>query len=166
MVHTDGGLPKGLIGNPPHEVTEENRQKVRILSKVLTNDMVADEIGISRSSLYKHYSAELGEGKREAVKALGGKVLTKALNGDNDMIKFYLKAQGGWSEKQVHELSGPGGGPIPMTHLHAVFQGLNDDELAVAERILSAITIGDSARPDGGNGSLAAIEGGEATQAP
>ncbi len=145
---------------------------VRTLTKFMPHEMIADELGIHLSTLYKHYRNELGEGKRDVIKALGSKVITKAMSGDNQMIMFYLKTFGGWNEPHRHEISGPGGGAIPVAALHAFLLGKSEDELASIDQFLSAllgsagVVVPAGLITAGGDGGPAAGEAGEATPAP
>lgn len=132
--------PNGsAIGNPPHEPTDGNRQLVRTLTKFMPHEMIADELGIHYTTLYKYYRDDLSAGKREVIKALGSKAITKAMAGDNQMILAYLRTFGGWNEPHRHEHSGPGGGPIPVAAIHAHMMGKSTDELTAIERFLSEL---------------------------
>lgn len=159
-----------MIGNPPHVPTEESRKLVRDLAPYLPNNLLAEKMGIARSTLHKYYQEELSAGKAELVAELGRSVIAKARNGDNDMIKYYLNGPGGWNPKQVHEHVGAGGGPIQhvdLSRLAVEFAGMSEDELAVAERVLALVaSSGPAGGPDLGGGSATAVEGGAAEPAP
>lgn len=64
-----------------------------------TQDEIARVLHMKRRTLTKHYSDELQTGKIKGVASVGSKALNLALGGDRDMIKFYLRCQGNWSEK-------------------------------------------------------------------
>jgi len=151
-------LPNGSrIGNPPHVPTDATRALVRRLNQTLPVTLIGDVLGIATSTLYVHYRAELAESKAALVEELGKSVIAKARNGDNDMIKFYLKNHGGWDETKRHEHSGPGGGPIThvdVARLAEAFRGMTDDERAIAKRVLSLVaSTGTAAEPGSGEGS-------------
>jgi hypothetical protein len=123
----------GRIGNPPYQRDEEVAREVRTLAKVLSQEMIAEQLGIHRSTLAAHYGPEVRAGKREAIAALGAMVLKKALAGDRILAMFYLKTQGKWNTRV--ELTGAGGGPIKTLDLSRY----TDDQLALLEPILEQL---------------------------
>lgn len=127
----------GQIGNPPHIATEQNRETVRLYAKVMSQEMIASAIGVSVDTLQRHYRAELDAGKREAIAAVGGKLLAKAMAGNLTAMIFYLRTQGGWSAK--HEITGPGGGPLRTVDLTAFLADKSEEELAQFEHFLEAL---------------------------
>lgn len=159
----------GRIGNPPYD-PEPNRELIRRLNQTLPVELIADVIGVSYSTLYRHHRQDLAESKAALVEELGKSVLLKARNGDNDMLKFYLARHGGWDKRERHEHTGANGGPIQhvdLARLAEAFAGMSEDELAIAERVLSLVaSSGHAGGPDSGGGSAAAIEGGEAEPTP
>ena len=48
---------------------------------------------------------------------------------------FWLKARAGWREKDIHEITGPSGGPVQMVDV----SGLSDAQLAALEPILARL---------------------------
>jgi hypothetical protein len=117
--------------------TDEMRLQVTTLAKVCSADMIATTLGISRNTLYRHFSGEMQKGKAEAVSTVGAKLLQKALAGDRTCMIFYLKTQGKWSSRL--ELSGPGGGPIATVDLTSKLREMSDDQLAALEPLLAAL---------------------------
>lgn len=73
---------------------------------------MADYCGITHTTVhtYKNTYPEIIEAIKEARKSILGtienKLIEQAVNGNISAIIFYLKSQGGWSEKQRVELSG------------------------------------------------------------
>lgn len=129
----------GRIGNPPHIPTTETRERVQTYAKVMSQQMIAASFDppISTDTLQRHYRAELDAGKREAIAAVGGRLLAKAMAGNLTAMIFYLRTQGGWAAK--HEISGPGGGPLRTIDLTAFLADKDEDECAAIERVLEAL---------------------------
>jgi hypothetical protein len=116
----------GRIGNPPFVPTEAQRAKARSLAKTfpITGERnIAVLIGISRDTLRKYFAEDLELGRAEMLAAVGGQMISRALDadakdangkpvakGDLDAQKFVLARMGAWSTKVEH--SGPEGGPI------------------------------------------------------
>lgn len=120
------GANPGLIGNPPFVPTEAQRAKARSLAKTFPINgerLIARMMGISRTTLRAHFGDDLELGRAEMLAAVGGQVISRALDadakdangkpvakGDFEAQKFVLARLGGWSTKVEH--SGPDGGPI------------------------------------------------------
>jgi hypothetical protein len=130
--------PRGLIGNPPHIPTPELRDRVQTYAKVMSQKMIAASFDppISEDTLQRHYRAELDAGKREAVAAVGGRLLAKAMAGNLTAMIFYLRTQGGWAAK--HEFSGPGGQPLRVD-LTAFLADKDEDDCRAIEQVLAAL---------------------------
>lgn len=123
----------GRIGNPAYVRDEEVATEARILAKVLSHEMIAEQLGISVDTLTRYYGAELRAGKREAIAAVGAMVLRKALAGDKTMAIFYLRTQGKWNTRV--ELTGVGGGPIRQLDLTKY----TDEQLELLEPLLQQL---------------------------
>lgn len=130
----------GLIGNPPHEVTQENRDKIRLLAKIGSRETVAEAMGFSRWTLTKYYDEDFKAGEREAVNAVKTKVLSQALEGNMNAAKTFLQMKGELKRHTV--VSAPDGGPVQIVDLTR----LNEKQLEQYGR-LSAIAAG--LDPDG-----------------
>lgn len=126
-----------MIGNPPHVPTDANREKVRTYAKVMSQEMIANALGVSTDTLQRHYRKEFNEGKREAVASVGAKLLSKALAGNLTAMIFYLRTQGGWAVR--HEHTGPNGGPLQTIDLTAFLADKSEEELAQIEQVLDAL---------------------------
>lgn len=110
-----GGTPAagtGFLVNDTHLPTEESREQVRTLIKVLTQPMIAQKLGISVQTLQRKYRAELDEGISEVVASIGSKLIQQAMAGDRTSQIFFLRTRGGWAVRYEH--SGPNGQPIPL----------------------------------------------------
>lgn len=119
------GAPPGHFGNVPFVPSDEQRQQVRTYAKTFpehSNHRIAILMGISRSTLEKHFRADLDLGRAQMLAAVGAQVINAALNaeaetakGDRDLQKFILARLGGWSTKVEH--SGKDGRPIEHVDL-------------------------------------------------
>lgn len=105
------GAPPGVKGNPALVVTAEMRQRVKVLATVFpvhSQHHIAAILGISKSSLHKHFSDELRLGRGELIAAIGARMIDIALNGPDpskpkadvraeiQAMKFFLVRYGGW----------------------------------------------------------------------
>lgn len=83
-------------------VDAETRTKVEVLAVAgVPHDQIADIVGISKTTMYKHYRQELDIGLAKTVANLANTLVQKALNGDNTCLIFFLKTKGrdfGWAE--------------------------------------------------------------------
>ena len=134
------GARPGLIGNPPHVVTEELREKVRLFASVLNQEGVALRCGISADTLQRHYLEDYRSGKLEAVADVATGVLKRALEGSIPDSFYFLKTQGrdfGYANRM--ELTGAGGGPVQTVNIQALLIGKTDQELAFLEQFLTAL---------------------------
>lgn len=151
------GAAPGQKGQQPFVPTEAMRQRVRTLAQTVpdhSNETIAVQLGISRSTLEKHFRHDLDLGRAQMVTAVGAQFIQRALHGDDavnaegkklapgnlEAQKFILARRAGWSAKVEH--SGKGGGPIETVDLSgmtaaalreygrqsAIAQGLDPDE--------------------------------------
>lgn len=76
-------------------------------------------LDICEDTLRKHYRRELDTGKIRGNAAMARR-LFKAGTEDGSVAAmiFWMKSQAGWTEKSIHELVGPGGGPVQ--HIHKI----------------------------------------------
>jgi hypothetical protein len=139
----------GRIGNPPFVATDEQRTQVKTLTKVCSHDMIADLLNISVATLKRHFVDELKQGKAQAVAAVGGKLLQKAMAGHPASMIFYLRTQAKWNVRVEH--SGLDGGPIRTVDVSSQIGNMTDEQLAVLEPLLGAILTDGGAGIDGGD---------------
>jgi hypothetical protein len=125
----------GRIGNPSHVRDEAKAAEIRTLAKVASQELAAEAVGISVDTLQRYYLADFNAGKREAVMAVGGKLLAKAMNGDRTCMIFYLRTQGKWSTRV--ELTGVDGGPIRTFDLSRFSPAMKRVLLAEVEELLA-----------------------------
>lgn len=111
-------------GQPAHQVTEETRAKVRAHARsLLPQEMIARLCGIGLITLRRHYHDDWEQGRAETLAQIAAQYVKAAIHGpdsegvtgDPDRQRFIL-AKVVWN-KQHLELSGPGGGPIPVLDL-------------------------------------------------
>lgn len=151
-------LPNGSrIGNPPHVPTQENRDKVRTLAKTFpahARHFIARLIGVSVSTLDRHYADDMELGRAEMLAAVGAQVVNRAMNaehetakGDLDAQKFILARLGGWSTKL--EVTGKDGGPVQVKDFD--LSQLSEDEkrllLGTVDRLLDGEAQGEDDAP-------------------
>lgn len=94
---------------PTKDLTPEQIAEVETLASVLSKEQIADYFGIDRNTLnaimgrqpevFQRYK----KGKSKAVRAVGTKLLQKAMDGDLTSMIFYLKTQAGWTTEQKPE---------------------------------------------------------------
>jgi DNA-binding CsgD family transcriptional regulator len=151
------GARPGQHGQQPFVATEAQRQRVRTLAQTLpeqSNEGIAIQIGISRSTLEKHFRHDLDLGRAQMVSAVAAQLIQRALKGDDALGEdgkpiapgnlqaqmFILARRANWSSKVEH--GGKGGGPIEVVDLSglsaaalreygrqaAIAQGLDPDK--------------------------------------
>lgn len=84
--------------------------------------------GIDTDTLRKHFAQELISGKAKANAQVGKTLFQKVMSGDTTAMIWWTKTQMRWKDAQRVELTGNGGGPIPLVNLTA--EDLTDDQLA------------------------------------
>ena len=113
------------MARPRKNLTEEQITQVTALAAFLTIDQIADYFGLSDKTLRNRMaedpavSTAYKKGKQRAIADVAGNVLSKARQGDNACMFFYLKTQAGWRETRGIEHSGQIQGgvmavPIPI----------------------------------------------------
>lgn len=103
-----GGAREGA-GRPAFEPTDAERALVEKLAGYgLSQDAIASLVreGVSKDTLRERFSVELSRGKARAHTMVAAKLLDLALAGDVRALVWWTKAQMGWREAHVHELSG------------------------------------------------------------
>ena len=98
------------MSRPQIALTPEQVLQVEALASVLSQEQIADYLGISRKTfaailerdelVFTHYK----KGKSKAIASVAQGLLKKALNGDTASAIFYLKTQAGWAETKRHEV--------------------------------------------------------------
>jgi hypothetical protein len=151
------GRNGGTIGNPPFEPTVEQREKVRTLAKtfpVHARHYIARLIGVSVSTLDRHFHDDMEQGRAEMLAAIGAQMIKRAMDaggaapakGELDAQKFILARLGGWSTKV--EVAGPGGGALQTVSYD--LSALSEDEKRALLPVLDKLI---QEQPDGDGGS-------------
>lgn len=147
------GAPKGHKGQPPFIPTDDQRSKVRAHAKVFpihAEHYIAALIGVSLSTLRRHFADDLTLGRAEMLASVGAQVVNRSLNanaetatGDLDAQKFILARLGGWTTKvEMGEKARQpfGGEPVDLSRLSdaelaeygrlaAIAEGLDPDDV-------------------------------------
>jgi hypothetical protein len=126
---------RGMIDNNAHVPTPESREQVFTLIQTLTQPVLAKKMGISVSTLQRHYARELELGIAEVASEIGSMLIGKAKSGNLTAQIFFLKTRGGWSIKHAIEHTGAGGGPIQTLDLSKY----SDDELRILLPLLEQL---------------------------
>jgi len=80
-----------------HKPTQELRDKViDLASNGITQEEIAECLGIVLQTLHKYYSKELKTARVDKVRQVGNNLFQKAVNGDVGAQIFFLKTQGRW----------------------------------------------------------------------
>jgi DNA-binding XRE family transcriptional regulator len=105
-------------GRPPFIPTKEQRNYARAMVACgMTQDEMATVFHISPATLRKAFKTELKDGETVVMAAVKGKLVQKAMNGDNGRMFFLLKTRGGFRETNNHQLLGKDGQPISFDSL-------------------------------------------------
>ena len=116
---------------PPITLTPEQSREVETLAALLSQDQIADYLGICRNTFRAicERDAEVGErykkGKAKAIAHVANGLLQQARAGDRTSAIFYLKTQAGWREVNHFEhvspdkSMGPREAPVPDAEIVA-----------------------------------------------
>ncbi len=123
-----------------HQPTDASRKQVEALASFgVPRHEIATVVGICGTTLAKHYGETLETAATKANSLIAQSLFNRALKGDGAAATsaaiFWLKARAGWREKDVHEITGPGGGPIQMVDVSR----LSDEQLAALQPVLQAL---------------------------
>jgi hypothetical protein len=92
------------MGRKPVEVNDDQMAQVEALAAYLSQDQIADYLGVSRPTFAAmmerdpEISLRYKRGKAKAISAVAQGLLIKARSGDTACAIFYLKTQAGWRE--------------------------------------------------------------------
>jgi len=110
------------MGRRPKELEDEQKAQVEALAAYLSQDQIADYLGIARNTFAAmierdpDISARYKRGKAKAITAVAQGLLQKARAGDTTSSIFYLKTQAGWRETSTVNLGGDPDNPVQMIH--------------------------------------------------
>ena len=137
---------KAVMGRPEHVPVEGNRAMVRILVAAgLSQEEIAKHLGINRKTLSKHYADDIETGwvgkMYDAAQTVFDEMTSKTSDKRLDAAKFFLsrRGRGLWSETKQHEISGPGGGAIPVVQID--FDAMDYETLEAMNNILDVALI-------------------------
>ena len=104
-----------MPGRNPFTPTDDQRRMVRALSGYgVPHDDIALIVKCSPPTLRKRFRQELDLGSAEATAKVAQTLFQQATSGTNTAAMiFWLKARAGWREKQVVEMTGADGAPMP-----------------------------------------------------
>ena len=123
-----------------HEPTDASRKQVEALASYgVPRGEIAKVAGVCMNTLAKHYGETLDIAATKANSLVAQSLFNRAVKGDGAAATsaaiFWLKVRAGWREKDVHEISGPNGGPIQMVDMSE----LSDAQLAALEPVLARL---------------------------
>ncbi len=130
------------------ELTDDQIVQVEALAAYLSQDQIADYLGITRPTLAAIFAREpeislrYKRGKAKVIGKVSKSLIQKALDGDTASMCFFLKTQAGWRETQHidHTSSDRSMSPAGESAFERVASRM--DRLAAAEE-----AEGDSKRP-------------------
>jgi IS30 family transposase len=111
------------MGRRAKELTADQKAQVEALAAYLSQDQIADYLGITRPTFSAmmdrdpEIALRYKRGKSKAVGLVAQGLLQKARSGDTTSAIFYLKTQAGWRETQKIEHTGADGAPIQVETL-------------------------------------------------
>ena len=128
--------------------SEADAQQVRdLVAAGLSQQEIADLLGINTMALHRHYKYELNTGKTATIAKIAGNLIQAACSGHFQSQAFYLRTQAGWTENATLNIRGSGpNGEIQVNHHHEVAKRLRE----IFPEELAGITI---------DGECAAAEG-------
>ncbi len=89
-----------------HEPDRETREGVRrMIACGLSRKEIAKVMCITVTQLKELYDVELSDGESVINMKVANVLLDKALKGDSDLLKFWLKSRAGWKEVQHVEVN-------------------------------------------------------------
>lgn len=148
------GSPPGEFGQPEYVPNDIDRQTVLDHAVVITTKMLARHIGISVSTLRRHYHKELDGTLFKATATIGAKVFNKAVAGDKSAQYFFLNTRGGYARRDDHVETAPvqDDGEV-FAVPPELLADLSDEEWAIYERICDRV----AAAQSGGSASGPAL---------
>ena len=114
----------------PFDPTDEQRRIVRALSAVgVPQEAIANHLEIDAKTLRKHLRRELDGGMLEANVKIAQTLFSMATVDRNvAACIFWMKARGGWREKNALDTDGNAQEPVQVTIMKFKWQGENDPD--------------------------------------
>ena len=111
---------------PVFEPSETDRRRVMMLVVCgIARDRIAEHLGISRPTLYRHFADELHHGNDIANAAVAGSLYQNAVDGTVSAQIFWMKTIARWSDKDMGEAN-----PAPAMEAGAEEAAVSDREVA------------------------------------
>ena len=137
LVGEAAGTPSRSGGRPPHQPTAERCRQARAMAmRGIPHRHIAAIIGVAEHTLRKHYAAELAAGMAEGAVWTADKIRALAEKGHWGALKQMAAIYLDWSDKVVHRVTGPDGGPLQADGFSSIPQ---DQRLAAMEAILARL---------------------------
>ena len=101
------------------EITEKQYQEVELLAAYLTQEQIADYLGMKRRTFIDRMekddklSAHYKKGKANAIGKAASQLMKQVSEGNLTAIIFFLKTQAGWRETNNLNINDPSGKAIP-----------------------------------------------------
>ena len=123
-----------------HQPTEASRKQVEALASYgVPRNEIAKVVGICGHTLTNHYSETLETAAIKANSLVAQSLFNKATKGEGSSSVtaaiFWLKTRACWRERDIHEVTGPDGGPIQMVDVSK----LSDVQLDALQPVLQAL---------------------------
>lgn len=118
------------MARPKIELTPEQITQMEALSAVLTQEQIADYLGISRRTFNDilkrdpEVFAQYKKGKAKAIASVASNLVNKARAGDTTASIFYLKTQAGWKEQEAQTAEIP---PINIMLTNEAYDTTDED---------------------------------------
>jgi transcriptional regulator with XRE-family HTH domain len=113
------------MGRKPVQVNDDQRAQVEALAAYLSQDQIADYLGVSRPTFAAlmerdpEISLRYKRGKAKAISDVAQGLLIKARSGDTASAIFYLKTQAGWRETNHVDHTSSDGSMTPQAATQA-----------------------------------------------
>jgi hypothetical protein len=125
--------------------TDEHRELIKTYGVILTQPHLATMLGISQSTMIRHYAAEIAISQARATATIGSKLYAAAVAGEPWAIRYYLNTIGKFARRV--EVSGPDGAPLMPPDVD--LSKCSDDQLDIIERAVRILAGIDQGEPDG-----------------
>lgn len=110
-----------MPGDNSYKPTDSQRNAVKLLVAAgISEGVICQAIGINWRTLSKHFKQEIETGRAFVYAQIAGRVVQKAMQGDNACMFFVLKTRFGWREVNRHEHTGADGGSIVVEDLRGL----------------------------------------------
>lgn len=107
------------MARKPKTLTDEERAQVEALAAYLSQEQIADYLGIGKTTWFAildrdpDISERYKRGKARAIGKIAQSLIKQAMDGDKVAAMFYLKTQAGWRETQGHDHTSSDGSMTP-----------------------------------------------------